>query len=133
MSIMSDVYQAGVCNIADPEVKHRKNTYGWGGAAIAFALFVILSFLDLKPFYYVILAIPVYTSVMGFLQAREKFCVWYGMNGVKNMSENVGETQEVIGQMNRVRDRAKASKLRLKGLLYTAVATGILATAGHFL
>lgn len=130
---MSETYNPGVCNIAGPEIKHRKNTYGWGGAAVSLALFTILSFLDLSPPYYVILAIPVYTSVMGFLQAKEKFCVWYGMNGVKNMSDEAGETQEIIGEMNRRKDRQKASSIRQKAFVYTAIITVLLAVAGHLL
>ncbi|MBI5357380.1 hypothetical protein HZB74_00820 [Candidatus Saccharibacteria bacterium] len=130
---MSDIYQAGVCNIAEPEIKHRKNTYGWGGVAISLALFTILSFLDLSPPYYIVLAIPVYTSAMGFLQAKEKFCVWYGMNGVKNMSDEVGETQEIIGEMNRQKDRQKASSIRQKAFIYTFIITAVLAIFGHLL
>lgn len=130
---MSDVYQSGICNISAAEVGHRKNTYGIGGAVVAFALFAILSFLDLPPLYYIIMAAPLYTSAMGFLQAREKFCVWYGMNGVKNMSDNIGETQEIIGAINRKRDKLKAQSIRTKAITYVVPLTILLGILGHIL
>lgn len=130
---MSDVYQSGVCNISLTEISHRRNTYGIGGAVVAFALFAILSFLDLPPLYYIIMAAPLYTSAMGFLQAQEKFCVWYGMNGVKNMSDNIGETQEIIGAINRKRDKAKAQAIRTKAIIYVVPLTILLGILGHIL
>jgi len=120
-------YSAGRTNIGTEEIRYRRLTQGWGGLALAVALFVIIYFLNFSFFVYLTLFIPIYISVAGFYQANEEFCIAYGKTGVCNLSGSAGETRDVIGRLNRNKDKQKANKMMLISIAGSAVATLLVA------
>ncbi|MBW3569034.1 hypothetical protein KY385_02800 [Candidatus Parcubacteria bacterium] len=120
---MINEYVAGRVNIGDEEIKHRRLTYGWGGLTLAIALFLIFIFFNVSFYTYLLLFFPIYISFIGFLQAREKFCIAYGKSGVCNVSGQVGETRDVVGRLNRNKDRQKASKMLAVSLTGSGIIT----------
>lgn len=117
---MAEQYIAGKHNIGVHEIRHRKLTYGWGGAALSFAVFWILYFLGISYYGYLILFIPIYISVIGFMQAREHFCVSYGKSGQCNIAGQSGEPRDVIGQLNRKKDARKANAMIRTAIIISA-------------
>lgn len=124
---MSLEYSAGRRNIGTEEIRHRRLTQGWGGLALTVALFVIIYFLNFSFLVYLTLIIPIYISVVGFYQAKQEFCIAYGKTGVCNLSGSAGETRDVIGRLNRNKDKQKANKMMLISFVSSAVATLLIA------
>lgn len=127
---MSDQYVPGVCNIGDTEVKFRRVTQGWGGLAVSIALFTIINFFQFSYYIYFVLFLPILVSALGFLQAKEKFCAFYGKMGVNNMSGQVGETKEIIGPLKKEKDYIKSKSIFIKAASISAAATTILCIVG---
>lgn len=64
-------------------------------------------------------------SAIGFLQARQKFCVAYGLMHVQNMTQRLGAITAITDVENRKKDRKKAFRM----ILFTiaiGLATGTL-------
>lgn len=127
---MSDQYTPGVCNIGESEIKFRRITQGWGGFVLTIAIFSIIIFFQFSFYVYFLLFLPVIVAVLGFLQAKEKFCVQYARAGVSNMTGHIGETKEIIGQLNRKKDYRKAKSIFIKAALISLTITGLLSIIG---
>lgn len=123
-------YVAGKHNIGEEEARHRRLTYGWGGAIIAFAVFAILNFLNVTFWPYVIMILPIYISVSGFYQATEHFSISYAKNGLCNITGQIGETRDVIGQLNRNKDAKKARRMMIKSWFISLILVFVAAYIG---
>jgi hypothetical protein len=124
---MSYEYKPGVCNIGETEIRHRRTTYGFGGLVLVLAFYVILRFFGVSFFGYLLLFFPLYTSVLGFIQAKEKFSIAYGKIGVVNVSGQVGETRDVIGRLNRNRDIQRSKELLKQTVSISVLLTVLIA------
>jgi hypothetical protein len=54
-----------------------------------------------------LVALPLAGGAVGLLQARQQFCAWYGMAGVRNFG-TLGQAERVEDPAARRADRAKA-------------------------
>lgn len=120
---MATEYVAGRTNIGDHEVHYRRVVQGWGGLVLTIALLAIIYFFNFYFLAYLVLFIPIYISLTGFYQARQKFCIAYGKSGVCNVSSVAGETRDVIGRLNRNKDSKKANKMIATSFLISSVIT----------
>jgi hypothetical protein len=111
-------YQPGVCNIGPDEIRRRRRS-GHIGLISAVGLFGVLVAVGAPPVARAIVGLPAVIAASGYLQAHLRFCAGYGQVGVFNFG-TVGETDQVIDDGARAKDRAKARQIGL-----TSFAVGI--------
>lgn len=108
---MSQEYQSGICNIGESEIRYRKRVIGYGSGLVSLALYLMLTYFNFPLVFYILLLIPVFISVHGLVQAKNKFCTSYAKTGKYNMSSEVGMTQDVLNGAKRKRDAKMANRL----------------------
>lgn len=109
-----DTYKAGVSNIGEEEINYRRRIVGYGGGAVALALYSMLVFFNFPMFLYSLIVIPVFVSVHGFNEAKNRFSTGYGRNGKYNMNNEQGVTLDVLSHTKRSLDREYANKLLIR-------------------
>ena len=119
-------YISGVCNIGLPEIRMRKKV-GWVGLAFTIILWLAFIMFDVPVAWRLLLFIPATITAIGFLQARLRFCVAFGLMGVFNLGPKRGHIDHIGQPDHRRKDRQKALRI----ILY-AVFTGIVLTAAAF-
>ncbi len=113
-------YQAGACNIGPAEISRRRMA-GYLGMGAAVALGAVLLAVDAPPASRLLVALPVAGGLVGFIQARSRFCANYGLRGIRNMGA-IGDEERVEDVEARKADRRRA--LRIVG---TSVLGGLVA------
>jgi hypothetical protein len=116
-------YRAGACNIGGRERRQRR-LLGYGSLLAGVAYLAAVVALSLDPVYAAGVGAFVYGGVLGVLQARERFCVAYGMAGQYGFDDGSGS---VADSAQRSRDRKRAVVLSAK-----AGAVAILAAVGAY-
>lgn len=76
-------YQPGVCNIGPAEIRRRRAS-GWFGLGIAVVFLVLAFALGWAAPWRLLVALPVFLSAQGFLQAAFHFCVGFASRGLYN-------------------------------------------------
>jgi hypothetical protein len=109
--IAAVTYEPGVCNIGPDEIRRRRRS-GHVGAVATFVLLAILEAIGAPPLARLVLVIPAAGSAAGYLQAWLKFCAGFGSRGVFNFGA-VGETQDLVDDDARRRDRSRAVRVGL--------------------
>ena len=105
-------YVSGSCNIGQQEIKRRYQTAVFGSAL--YLIFAIVGWCNF-------IFIPALIASVGFIQARKKFCVAFGLMGVFNFGAT-GITQKVSGKKDLSEDRKYAvSVLTQSIILATAI------------
>lgn len=117
---MSD-YIAGSCNIGPAEINRRKRVAYLG--SILFVLYSIwLVASDASWSMRLTAFFPAMVAVVGYVQARRKFCVAYGFMGVFSF-EKAGDTRKITVNQDLLADRAFARKLVLQATAIAALLT----------
>ena len=119
----------GVCNIGPAEIARRRRA-GHVGLLVTVAAFAVLVAIDAPPLARLILVLPAAAAASGYLQAWLKFCAGFGSRGIFNFGP-VGDTQQVVDEEARARDRARAKRIGLASLAI-GVAVGALAAVIPF-
>ena len=96
-------YVAGACNIGPEEIARRRRS-GWIGLGASIVLAV---------------GLPLYIAAIGFIQARDRFCVGFAAAGITNF-EAVGTTHAIADEVARKADRRHA-----RGLLARSAAIAV--------
>ena len=119
---MSGSYQSGVCNIGPSEIAQRRKVAiaGFVSAAI-FGVLINLSGSH-SPVRYAIF-LPLLIGSIGFIQARKKFCLAFGLLGVYNFGV-VGRQERIEDEAFRAADRKVANKI-----IFQSLALALLLTA----
>ncbi len=117
-------YRPGVCNIGPAEIARRRRA-GHVGLLVTMAVFAVLVAIDAPPLARLILILPAAAAASGYLQAWLKFCAGFGSRGIFNFGP-VGDTQQVVDQDARARDRARANRIGLASLA-VGIAVGVVA------
>ena len=121
---MSDKYIPGQCNIGKPEVRLRK-IFAWIGLVATAGILASFIVFKTQPLLRLLIFFPMATSALGFLQARERFCIKYGFGGAFNVKNAAGETEAVTALDSRAEDRRKSIKITVQAVLIgVAVAVG---------
>ncbi len=119
--MVPDKYTPGVCNIGPAEIARRR-FFGFVGLFAALFLYVLLAYFAVPRAFRLLVFFPAMMSATGFIQARMRFCVYFGTHGYYNFGPKMGKTENVKEQKYRELDRKKSMQL----VAYSAV-TGLLA------
>ena len=116
-------YIAGTCNIGPDEIKRRKTF-----AVAGFVLFLVslVGAFSSHATHYTRLGtfIPAMLFATGFVQARKKFCLAFGLAGTFNFSK-VGQINKVLTPDERKADRRTALSILFQAFLLAAAMTAI--------
>jgi len=118
----STAYTPGVCNINSAEVAYRKKA-GYIGAAVFVILLILLLLLDINRWSRLVLFAPAFVAVIGFLQAKNKFCVAYGSSGKQNAAEESSESKSIKDAGAIIKDKIKAKSMNLQAAIIALAAT----------
>ncbi|MFN3667104.1 MAG: hypothetical protein ACK4S0_13140 [Sediminibacterium sp.] len=106
---MENKYIPGVCNMGREEIKRRKAA-GWTGFILTLVTIFLLWLLDAPKWWRLVVFIPAVMGATGFIQAYNKFCVYFGFGHLFNFGE-VGKTDSIEQSEFRAKDRVKAWQL----------------------
>lgn len=109
-------YVPGVCNINPAEIKQRRNA-GHFGLALFVVLLIVLVALDINRWARLVLIVPAIIAAIGYLQAKNKFCVGYGGAGLQHADEDDAALQVAA-------DAAAIDKKRAKSMNLQAILIG---------
>jgi uncharacterized membrane protein len=116
-------YRAGACNIGPAEQARRRRA-GIAGIAAAATLAVLMLVAGAEPILRWVVAIPLYGGIIGFAQAQLKFCVGFGLAGVRNFGP--------LGSAEKVEAEAAAEDRRRALLIGAACGVVTLAITALF-
>jgi len=116
-------YIPGTCNIGIREIRRRQLV---GGIGTFLTISTIFGFANhhsarisrLSTF------LPARVMSIGYLQARKKFCLAFGLSGLFNFGK-LGSTQRVISEEDRKIDRQAAIRLLLQAAALAAAVTAL--------
>ena len=117
-------YVPGVCNIGSREIMRRRAV---GIAALVFAIisgYTLYMANDLARSARWGVFFPLLVSAIGFIQARNKFCLAYGLAGTFNFGK-IGDMQRVFDAESKRSDRRKAFGILLQAAIISGVITAI--------
>jgi len=105
-------YRAGACNIGPAEIARRRRS-GLAGLLTAATLAVLMLIAGTDPVLRWIVAVPLFAGLLGIVQAQLRFCVAYGIAGLRNFG--------ALGAQERVADAAAVRSDRRRALLVSGV------------
>ena len=100
-------YRAGACNIGPEEIAQRRRM-GLVFLAIAIGLAVLLLVIDTPTWMRIAIWPPLAAAFTTLEQVRRRFCVAFGMAGVRNFGPEVGHAQRIDDEDARATDRRTA-------------------------
>lgn len=124
MSETNSGYLPGVCNIGSREIMRRRAV---GIAALVFALisgYTLYAADDLTKSARWGVFFPLFVSAIGFIQARNKFCLAYGLAGTFNFGK-IGDMERVFDAESKKSDRSKALVILVQSAIIAGVTTAI--------
>jgi hypothetical protein len=99
-------YRAGACNIGPAEIARRRRA-GLSGLLTAGTLAILMFIAGTDPVLRWIVAVPLYLGLLGMIQARLRFCVAFGLAGLRNFGP-LGAQERVGGPAEVGADRRRA-------------------------
>ncbi|MFL5687141.1 MAG: hypothetical protein ACJ77D_13925 [Chloroflexota bacterium] len=100
-------YRAGACNIGPEEIAQRRRM-GLVFLAIAIGLAAVLLAVDAPAWLRIAIWPPLAAAFTTLEQVRRRFCVAFGMAGVRNFGPEVGRAQRIEDDDARNTDRRTA-------------------------
>lgn len=122
----SSEYQPGVCNIGGPEVARRKQVSFFGLIFYCGASVALLS-AHASPALRLLLFIPAMAFAVGYIQARKKFCLAFGLMGTFNFAE-LGKISKVATPAAIAADRRAALSIIAQSMLLALAMTFLVAS-----
>lgn len=113
-------YIPGTCNIGREEIIRRR-AGAIIGLIITIIFIVIMQWFKIDHWWRLLIFLPVTSTVISFEQWYFKFCVAFARMGVYNFGP-IGKTYKVENTEYLKKDRAKARRMNLAGILAGAVA-----------
>ena len=117
-------YVPGACNIGPEEIARRQRVAVVGLiATIALAVALVASGAGVGSPTRLLIALPLTGAAIGWIQARRRFCMAYGLAGTFNLG--------AIGNMERVSNAAALAADRRTALIIVAqgIAVGVIGAA----
>jgi hypothetical protein len=117
-------YVPGACNIGSREILRRRVV---GIAALVFAMvsgYTLLTADELARTARLGIFFPLLVSAIGFIQARNKFCLAYGLAGTFNFGK-IGDMERVFDAESKKSDRRKAISILIQAALIAGFATAL--------
>ena len=118
---MSSEYVAGSCNIGKGEVRRRQTVALIGLFLIFFSASTILGTEQSRSVRLSIF-LPAMIFAVGFIQARKKFCLAYGLAGTFNFGK-LGSITKVQSEADKKADRKTAINIFVQSALLSAAIT----------
>lgn len=117
-------YRAGACNIGPEEIAQRRRM-GLLFLAIATGLAIVLVAVDAPAWLRIAIWPPLAAAFTTLEQVRRRFCVAFGIAGVRNFGPEVGRAQRIEDGEARARDRRTALFMVIYSSLAAAVLTAL--------
>jgi hypothetical protein len=108
---MDRSYEPGVCNIGPGGIARRRRVRHLGMAATVGVLLTLL-IVDAPKVWRLLSALPAAAGAAGYLQARARFCAYYGLRGLANLGSGFRPSPVTDPEALR-RDRRKAVQIAL--------------------
>ncbi|MBM3698296.1 MAG: hypothetical protein FJW82_00290 [Actinobacteria bacterium] len=118
---MSSEYVAGSCNIGKGEIKRRQTIALIGVFLIFFSASTILG-TDQGRSARISIFIPAMIFAVGFIQARKKFCLAYGLAGTFNFGK-LGSISKVQNEEDKKADRKTAINILIQSAALASAIT----------
>jgi hypothetical protein len=118
---MSSEYVAGSCNIGKGEIKRRQTIALIGVFLIFFSASTILG-TDQGRSVRLSIFVPAMIFAVGFIQARKKFCLAYGLAGTFNFSK-LGSISKVQNEEDKKADRKTAINILIQSAALASAIT----------
>lgn len=118
---MSSEYVAGSCNIGKGEIKRRQTIALIGVFLIFFSAPTILG-TDQGRSVRLSIFIPAMIFAVGFIQARKKFCLAYGLAGTFNFGK-LGSISKVQNEEDKKADRKTAINILIQSAALASAIT----------
>lgn len=118
---MSSEYVAGSCNIGKGEIRRRQTVALIGLFLVFFSASTILG-TDQSRFVRLSIFLPAMIFAVGFIQARKKFCLAYGLAGTFNFGK-LGSISKVQSEEDKKADRKTAINIFIQSALLAAAIT----------
>jgi hypothetical protein len=118
---MSSEYVAGSCNIGKGEIKRRQTIALIGVFLIFFSASTILG-TDQGRSARLSIFVPAMIFAVGFIQARKKFCLAYGLAGTFNFSK-LGSISKVQNEEDKKADRKTAINILIQSAALASAIT----------
>lgn len=111
-------YVPGVCNIGKEEINKRKQA-GIVGLILTILTYSLFVYFEVSERVRFLTFIPAVISAIGFLQARMRFCAYYGLAEMFNFNS--------LGKSNKVDNNefVRKDKKRARQIIYYSVLIGI--------
>ena len=125
---MELTYAPGACNIGPDEIARRRQAAVVGFVvSLSLATVLLLVGTPAGDPVRLLVAIPLTGAAIGWVQARRRFCMAYGLAGTFNLGK--------IGEMSRVSDQAALAAYRRTALVIAAqgLAIGVVGATLFFL
>lgn len=117
----SNTYIPGVCNINTAEIARRRKA-GYLGSAIFIVVLVLLLISPFSRWFRLILILPGILAAIGFLQARNKFCVGFAAAGLQRADEDADDPVAIALQEAVAKDKRRARQLNQQAIGFGIVA-----------
>ena len=118
---MSSEYVAGSCNIGKGEIRRRQTVALIGLFLVFFSASTILG-TDQSRSVRLSIFLPAMIFAVGFIQARKKFCLAYGLAGTFNFG-NLGSISKVQSEEDKKADRKTAINIFVQSALLAVAIT----------
>ena len=118
---MSSEYIAGSCNIGKGEIRRRQSVALVGLFLVFFSASTILGTEQSRSVRLSIF-LPAMIFAVGFIQARKKFCLAYGLAGTFNFGK-LGSITKVQSKADKKADRKTAINIFVQSALLAAAIT----------
>lgn len=106
-------YVPGICNINYDEIKSRRNA-GHFGLGLTIVVVAFLVYLRAMPLLSILVFVPGFIMAIGYLQAKNKFCVGFGAAGIHSASESGADTAAVEDEAAQKADKEKSRRMNLQ-------------------
>ena len=111
-------YIPGACNIGKEEINKRKQ-FGVIGLILTILTYSLFVYFEASRGVRFLTFIPAVISAIGFLQARMRFCVYYGLAEMFNF-DSLGKPSKVEND-----EFVKKDKKRVRLIIYSSVLIGV--------
>lgn len=132
MTKNSPQYTPGVCNINHDEIVQRRKAGQLGLGLGLLILATVLSF-ELAWWWSVVAWPMLFVAAIGYLQAKNKFCVGYAAAGLQNATDGQAKASEVVDAQAKKLDKARAKSMNLQAAGMATVATALFAGLTYLL
>ena len=116
-------YIPGTCNIGAGEVSRRR-LVAFIGLALSLVAFITFISMETPRSARISIFIQLLVTTIGWLQARKKFCLAFGIAGTFNFGK-MGQLSRVADPISRAADRSATIKLFAQITAYAAAITTI--------